>query len=143
MFELDNCISFATNRAAKKMAEAFNDRLMALGVSRVKWIALYYLSMHPGISQRELAIYMHIKSSTVARLVDRMEKEGLIDRIKDKADRRVSVLKLTDAGAELMDKLLPEGRIFSELVTQGISSHEMEVYYGVLDKLVSNIGYGK
>jgi len=125
------------------MADAFNERLLKLGISRVKWTALYYLGKHPGISQRELAMYMHIKSSTVARLIDRMEKEGLVDRVKDSTDRRVSILELSSSGQKLMDKLLPEGQDFSREMSQGISETDLQIYNAVIEQLLQNIGSGK
>lgn len=143
MYDLNSCIVFSTNRAAKKMADAFNERLIALGISRVKWTALYFLAKYPGISQRELALYMHIKSSTVARLLDRMDKEGLVERYKNTSDRRVSIVKLSESGQELLDKLLPEGKRFSTTLSQGISDQDLDQYNKTLEQMLSNISLGK
>jgi DNA-binding MarR family transcriptional regulator len=143
LYDFDSCVAVTTNRAAKKMADAFNERLLKLGISRVKWTALYYLGKNPGISQRELAMYMHIKSSTVACLIERMEKEGLVDRVKDSTDRRVSILELSGSGQKLMDKLLPEAQRFCQELSLGISERDLQIYNAVMEQLLQNIGLGK
>ena len=138
MFELDDCVSYIATNAVKKVAEAFNKKLMALGITRVQWTALFYLGKYKSISQFELAEKMNIKTSTMARLVDRMEREGYVIRAKDPADRRVTKLVLTDKGRDLREKLIPEGEKFSKLVSQDISDEEIRIFISVLNKMVEN-----
>lgn len=139
MFDLDACVAFITNKAAKKMADAFNERLKPLGITRVQWIALYYLGKCKGINQKELAEKMNIKSSTVARLVDRMEKEDFVMRIDDPTDRRAIKLVLTKKGEKLREKLLPEGEKMSEIFAKGLTDEEIDIFLGVINKMVENI----
>ncbi|MBU5439363.1 MarR family transcriptional regulator [Tissierella sp. MSJ-40] len=140
MFDLDACVAFITNKAAKKMADEFNDRLMKLGITRVQWIALFYLGKYDGISQKELGELMDIKESTVARLIDRMEKEDYVCRLKDKDDRRITKLYLTEKGKKYRQECLPEGEKMAEIFTKGISQEELDIFMKVVDKILSNIG---
>ncbi|WP_427337986.1 MarR family winged helix-turn-helix transcriptional regulator [Caloranaerobacter sp. DY30410] len=139
MFDIDTCLSFVTSKACKEIAEAFNKRLMKLGVTRVQWIALYYLGKCEGIKQKELAEKMNIKDSTVARLIDRMEREGYVIRVKDLEDERITKLYLTEKGIELREKLLPEGKKMSEILSKNITDEEMEIFKRVLKKMVDNV----
>lgn len=139
MFDLDTCVAFITNTHSKKLAEAFNKKLVPLGVTRVQWIALYYLGLNEGLNQKELGEKMNIKDSTVARLIDRMEKEGQVKRTKNPADRRNTRLDLTEKGKNLRKQLLPEGERMGEIFTQGISEEEIEIFKKVLIKMVKNI----
>jgi len=140
LFDLDACISFITNKAAKKMADEFNDRLMKLGITRVQWIALYYLGKYDGINQKELGDLMDIKESTVARLIDRMEKEDYILRTKDKNDRRITIISLTDKGKHYREELLPEGQKMADTFTMDISEEEIQIFLKVIEKILLNIG---
>lgn len=139
MFSLDTCVAFITNNSAKKIVDAFGHRLIPLGVTRVQWIALYYLGLQEIISQRELAEKMHIKDSTVARLIDRMERDGYVKRIKDTEDRRITNLIITDTGLTLREELLPEGEKFNAIISKDITEEEMEIFKRVLCKMVDNI----
>ncbi|QEK11375.1 MarR family transcriptional regulator [Crassaminicella thermophila] len=139
MFDLDACVAFITNNAAKKMSDAFNERLVSLGSTRVQWIALYFLGKYERISQSELAEKMNIKTSTVARLIDRMERDGYVKRVKDEKDRRITNLELTQEGIHLRNKLLPEGEKMSEIFSQNITDEEFKIFKKVLEKMVENI----
>lgn len=139
MFNVDECIAFLTNRVSKKLADEFNERLMRLGITRVQWIAMYYLLKHGRLSQTELADKMDIKDSTAVRLVDRMEKEQYLIRQKDTKDRRITHLSLTEKGRARIEALLPEGEAMSLVFSQGISEEEFAVFKTVLDKMVNNI----
>ena len=121
------------------MADMFNERLIPQGVTRVQWIAMFYLLKYGSMSQKELGDRTDIKESTVARLIDRMESEGLIERIKDKADRRITYINLTPKGKQRVEELLPEGQKMSDFFSNGITEEEIEVFKRVLDKFVKNI----
>ena len=139
MFDLDTCLGFITNNVAKEIAECFNDRLNLVGITRVQWIALYYLGEGETISQCELAEKMGIKSSSVARLIDRMEREEYVLRKRSQEDKRRVDLYITDKGKKLREKLLPEGEKMSKLVSKGISDEEIEIFKKVLKKMSINL----
>ncbi len=128
-----------TDNSSKIICDAFSERVMRLGVTRVQWIALYYLGKEEVISQKELAEKMNIKESSVARLLDRMERDGLVERVKNENDKRVTNLRLTDKGKQYRIKLLPEGEEFEKLLYKNISDEEMKIFTMVLSKMVSNI----
>ncbi|MDK2919042.1 MAG: MarR family transcriptional regulator, organic hydroperoxide resistance regulator [Candidatus Petromonas sp.] len=140
MFELEKCLAFITNNAAKKMGDAFNEKLITFGITRVQWIALYYLGQSETISQQELGRKMDIKHPTVARLINRMEKEGYVKRIACPEDKRIRNLKLTEKGITLRNRLLPECERISKIFVDGISEDEKNLYKDILDRMIRNTG---
>ncbi len=138
MFDIDTCVAFITSQASKKMADAFNKRLIPKGITRVQWIALFYLGKYEKINQKKLGELMSIKDSSVGRLIDRMEKEGFLIRTKDPEDRRSILLKLTDKGVELREKVLIEGEEMSQIFAKNISDKEIEVFKSVIEKMLNN-----
>lgn len=139
MFDIESCVCFINSKTSKKMADMFNERLIPLGVTRVQWIAMYFLLKYGELSQKELGERMDIKESTVARLLDRMEGEDLVIRNQTPEDRRVKYIKLTTKGKEKIEDLLPEGQKMSEFFSMGISEEEIEVFKRVLQKFMENI----
>ncbi|WP_242649599.1 MarR family winged helix-turn-helix transcriptional regulator [Alkaliphilus oremlandii] len=132
-------MGYIADNSSKIICDAFSERVMKLGVTRVQWIALYYLGREESISQKELAERMNVKESSIARLLDRMERDGLVERIKNESDKRITNLRLTDRGKEYRIKLLPEGEKFEQLLYKGISDEEMQVFTTVLSKMINNI----
>lgn len=139
MFNLDDCIGIITSRGTKHIVDAFSSRLAAYNITRVQWIALYYIGRSEGITQKELAEEMDLKESTVARLIDRLEKENTVLRIKDKKDRRVTNLYLTEEGREKREELMPLGETFSKDGIKGISEKDLDTFKEVLNKIVLNV----
>jgi len=139
MFDLDDCIAFITNKSAKKLADEFNRRLQENGTTRVQWIALFYIGKAGEISQKELSDYMDIKESSMVRLIDRMEKEELVERRKDLEDRRITKIILTDKGKFLKEELMPRGQAFQDDVLKGISKENLEIFKEVLQRMIDNI----
>jgi len=138
VFKSDDCIAFITNKVSKKIAHIFNEKLSDYKITRVQWIALYFLGKCEYINQTELSEKMDIKKSTVVRLIDRMEKEGYVQRKKNIKDRRVTYICLTALGKKLGKELLPLGGEFSDLITRDISDEDMWIFKKVLNKLVEN-----
>lgn len=139
MFNLDDCIGIITSRGTKHIVDAFSSRLAAYNITRVQWIALYYIGRSEGITQKELAEEMDLKESTVARLIDRLEKENTVLRIKDKKDRRVTNLYLTEDGREKREALMPLGETFSKDGIKGINEKDLDTFKEVLNKIVLNV----
>ncbi|MCJ8013611.1 MarR family transcriptional regulator [Paenibacillus sp. KQZ6P-2] len=139
MFNLNDCIGFITNTASKKIVDAFNVRLQEHQITRVKWIALFFIGEVNNISQKELAQRMNANESSIARLLERMEKDDLCIRTRDTSDRRIIRISLTSKGEQLRAELLPLGQIFHEDATKGISPSELDIFKNVLEKMVSNL----
>lgn len=139
MFNLDDCIGIITSRGAKALAQAFEKRLEAYNITRVQWIAIYYIGEIKGLTQRELADKISTTEPSVARLIDRMEKNELVIREKDANDRRISTLVLTQKGNELREKLIPIGEQFSTDITNAVGKEELEVFIQVMEKMINNI----
>lgn len=74
---------------ARLMRTRFDQRARARGMTRAQWHILARVERQPGLSQRELAAICEVEPITVARLVDRLESRGLIERRPDPNDRRI------------------------------------------------------
>lgn len=61
---------------------------------------LWTLAHNDGITQRELAEQLQLAPATVTTMLQRMEREGSIERWTDPDDQRLTRIRLTDAGRE-------------------------------------------
>ncbi|MDK2867444.1 MAG: MarR family transcriptional regulator, transcriptional regulator for hemolysin [Clostridiales bacterium] len=139
-FDLLNCIAFVTSSTSKNVTDDFNRRLEMHGSTRIQWIALYFLYVaEVPISQKQLAQQMNIQAPSAARLVDRMERDGLVDRIENPEDKRMKFIRLTETGKKVAVDLMPIGQYFSDLLLRDIPEHEIEIFLKVLNQLNQNI----
>ncbi len=80
-------------------------RARAHGMTRAQWTILTKLERHPGLLQKELAEVLEVEPITVARLIDRLEARGMVERRADPGDRRCWRLHLTEAARPLMGEI--------------------------------------
>lgn len=55
----------------------------------------------------KIASHMMVKSSTVTGVVDRLEKKGLVERMRNSPDRRVITIQLTESGRKMAQNAPP------------------------------------
>lgn len=139
MFELENCVAYIATNAGKILAEGFEKKLKEVGISRVQWSVLYYLAKPDCNSQKELVERLKTKGSSTTRLLDRMVRDGWVERHLNPNDRREMLLTLTKKGNELRDKCLPIGQAYSDKITADISEEELNTFYAVMEQLIQNV----
>ena len=88
-------------RAAQALQEKVDATLAAAGLSSAKFSALSALAEADGpLSLGELASRLSCVKSNMTQLVDRLEAEGLVQRVADATDRRLVLARITDQGLE-------------------------------------------
>jgi MarR family transcriptional regulator, transcriptional regulator for hemolysin len=90
------------------------------GMTRAQWIILCRLQRQPSLSQNELAAIAEHAPITVARLVDRLEALGLVERCADPEDRRIWRLRLTPAAAPVVRDINRYRAELRGIMTKGI-----------------------
>ncbi|OJX65252.1 MAG: hypothetical protein BGO95_07395 [Micrococcales bacterium 73-13] len=106
-------------RRAQQLHAAIWAREASDRISSLQYGVLAVLDRMPGASQKELGEEISVDRSTVAELVTRMARGGLIARVRDGGDRRRNVLELTPEGREALETLRPRvGRVQELLVAE-------------------------
>jgi MarR family transcriptional regulator, transcriptional regulator for hemolysin len=82
----------------KVVREQFDRSLTTVGSSLNTYLVLRIAADCPGVSQRQLASSLGIEGPTLTHHLDRLANDGLIERVRNQADRRVSYVELTPAG---------------------------------------------
>lgn len=95
-------LGIIVHEVARLLRRNFDRRVSALGLTQAQWRTLFYLSRNEGVNQASLADLLEVKPITLARLIDRLEEAGWVERRRDPADRRVSRLYLTEAAQPLL-----------------------------------------
>ncbi|WP_336813591.1 MarR family winged helix-turn-helix transcriptional regulator [Bosea sp. MMO-172] len=75
------------------------------GTTRAQWGVMSRLRRQEGLNQASLAEQMDLQPISLARLLDRLQSQNLIERREDPADRRAYRLFLTPEGRALVDGL--------------------------------------
>jgi DNA-binding MarR family transcriptional regulator len=114
-------------------------RARAHGMTRAQWGILLWLEREPGISQKELSELLEVEPISVARLVDRLEARGMVERRPDPRDRRIWRLHLcAPAHPELYEIHRHRAAIMRRL-TAGIDPAPLDAMIEVLVKMKTTL----
>ena len=100
---------------------------------------LHALWVNDGLSQKEIGKELNIKPSTVTVMISRMEKAGLVKRVQDKRDLRVSKIYLEQKGIDLKDEIKEIGKTVNEETFKGFSEQEKEMMTMFLNRISENL----
>ncbi|TCG06559.1 MarR family transcriptional regulator [Paraburkholderia steynii] len=93
-------------------------------VTSVQYAALEILHKTPGVNQRQLGDELDVDRSTIADLVARMVRNGLIERSDDPVDKRSYVLFLTADGKKQLASLRPRVEEVERILTARLTQRE-------------------
>jgi DNA-binding MarR family transcriptional regulator len=96
------------------------------------------IAKNEGISQRELADMLHLSPPTVTAMLQKMERNGLVERHDDPSDLRITRLKLTDAGRALNDSLRESRHRFIAVTVGALSSDDQREFARILRLMGDN-----
>lgn len=91
----DEYIGYVLSDVARLIRTVFDRRVRDIGLTRAQWLVLTRLYRRPGASQTELADMLEVDRASAGRMIDRMEKNGWVERRSDDGDRRINRLYLT------------------------------------------------
>ncbi len=134
-------IGITLGRAARLMRTRLDERLAPLGLTQAKWLILLYLSRDGGRKpQKELAEIVGVEGPTVVRVLDGLERLGLIERRDQPADRRSKDVCLTPRASELVAEIRRITDAFRQDMWAGLSDEDMAVCGRVLETVIANLG---
>ena len=106
------------------------------GLTPVQYAALQTVANAPGTDQRTLAGRIGLDTSTVAGVVDRLEARALLQRSASLEDKRVRLLTLTKAGADLLQMVEPAMRLAQQRILAPLPRADRAEFMRMLRVLV-------
>jgi MarR family transcriptional regulator for hemolysin len=124
---------FRVARIARRLRQAVDAELSVLGLTEATWRPLVYVRrLGDGVRQKELATALSIEGPSLVRILDNLERRGLIERRADASDRRARGIYLTRAGHELAKRAAKAGGEVQARVLATVSGAELEACQRVL-----------
>lgn len=111
---------FLLHHTARLLRVESDKRARAHGMTRAQWGILIWLERQPGITQKELAELLEVEPITVARLLDRLEARGMVERRPDPKDRRIWRLHLLAPALPMLGEIHAQLADIRHAVTRGM-----------------------
>ena len=138
--KLDNQLCFRLYTAARLVMQAYYPYFEPLGITYSQYLVLMVLWETDRQPVNTIAKRLCLETNTITPLLQRMEQQGLVTRVKGKEDSRQRIVCLADKGKALEEqaKVIPEC-LASKICEQGIDTQEITQTIPTLDKLIEGL----
>lgn len=106
----------------RRLRHAWRETLAPWDIAPSQARALGVLARHGTMRLRDLTDHLHIAARSTTEVVDALEDRGLVERVQDPADRRATLVALTDAGTS------------TAAAIQDARDAEAQAFFGALDE---------
>ncbi|MEL7833398.1 MarR family winged helix-turn-helix transcriptional regulator [Fodinibius sp. Rm-B-1B1-1] len=136
---IENNLFYLTGALSRKLTNQADDVFATVGLSSSHALLLWMINDNPNIQPSQLANQMQLKPSTITRLVQKLERRGLVEK---KSKGRAIAIRCTDKGGGLAqeiqqkwDQLIQQKKdqlgdryveVLSEMIANAISTVERE-----------------
>ena len=117
---------FLLHDIARQLRVDADRRAGAYGLTRAQWVILFWVDRQPGLSQKALAEILEVEPITVARLIDRLETHGMVERRDDPDDRRIWRLHLLPPARPVLQALQCERLDMLKMLSAGLEPAAVE-----------------
>lgn len=129
---------------------AGSQRLVRLGISMTHFHVLTLLRHHDAMPMGRLAEILDASMSSTTGIIDRMEEKGLVERVRVPDDRRVVLVRPTQAGLELVDEAeLVKSEVMLDALTRldpqqldRLATSSADLRAAIASTLAENPAYG-
>lgn len=139
MQQFQRDLLFLLHDVARLLRVDADKRARAHDMTRAQWGILIWLERQPGISQKELAELLDVEPITVARLIDRLEARGMVERRPDPKDRRIWRLHLRPDAYPMLEEIAEQRAEISAMLTQGIDCASLETVTETLRRMKATL----
>ena len=138
--KLDRSPLHLLHRASQCAADVFAGELGEGDLTPRQYAVLLTVSVNEGLSQTHLVERTGIDRSTLADIVRRMLKKGLLQRRRTKEDARAYAVKLTEEGWRVLKSAEPLTRKVDERILSALPSNQRERLLQDLNSIVQILG---
>ncbi|QAS54703.1 MarR family winged helix-turn-helix transcriptional regulator [Halobacillus litoralis] len=104
-------------------------------ITAPQFVALQWLLEKGDMTIGELSNYIHLACSTTTDLVDRMENNDLVERVRDPKDRRVVRIHVLEKGKQIIHEVIEKRQNYLEEVLKDVSEDDVDTLNRLLHVL--------
>ena len=123
-------------RLGRRWRQSVDNQLRRYGLTASTWRPLFYLGeLGDGVRPKDLAEALDMERPSLGQLIDRLERENLVERRSTADDRRGKTIHLTPAGREIYQRTIEVALAVSQRLTAQISDDEIKQCLSVFERI--------
>lgn len=128
------------HRAGQRAGDVFSDEMSRIKLTPRQYAVLVSVAENEGLSQTGLVDRTGIDRSTLADIIRRMLRKGLLQRRRTKEDARAYSVRLTEEGRQLLDAAAPGAARSEERLLSALQGDQRAAFIAALASIVKSIG---
>lgn len=139
MQDISDSLGFLVGDVARMLRHNFQMQMLGSPLTLAQSRVLVHVARKKGLRQVELAEILEVRPMTLARLIDQLSEEGLVQRHPDPTDRRAHIISLTDKSASYLEAISHVGRAIQAKAVARLSPEESALVISALKKMRENL----
>lgn len=134
---IDNQLCFRLYTAARLVTSSYTPFFKKFGITYPQYLVLMLLWEKDNLIISEITEKLLLETNTITPLLQRMEKQGLIVRLKGDVDSRQRIIALTEQGKQIEEMIKDVPNCLArEIVNKGMIPEELQSMIPLLDKFI-------
>ncbi len=138
-YDFEQSLGYWVCSTAHALRKSLDAKLAQEGITFRQWVVLAMVALHGEQQQGQLAERMGIEPPTLAGILERMERDGLLERYPCCDDRRRKWIRTTEKAEELWERSVECAREVRTQASQGISEEELAQFKSLCSKIRGNL----
>ena len=125
------------NRSLDAIMPPYRDLFQEFGVTEQQWRILRVLWEQTHLTSTQISTLTLLPAPSLVGILDRLEKKGLVKRLRSSTDRREVNITITKLGKELQLQVMPRVKEIQNQIKQKLSATEWKHLNEILEKIGS------
>lgn len=138
-FDFEESLGFWVCSTAHALRRALNAELGKAGITLRQWEVLAWIALEGELSQAELAERLGIEAPTLVGILDRMERDGWLDRYSCPNDRRKKRIRVTDKADAVWARMVDCAHRVRAEAKQGLTPTELSRLKSTCERIRHNL----
>ena len=134
--KLNGCLFFTSTKLAREFGKIADEAFRKTGFSPSHAILLYHVNLTGGIQQKEIGEILHLTPSTITRLLERLERKGLIAK---KAEGKNVYLCTTQEGLAMQSEIIAAWNQLQDKYKDVLTEEETRRFLEISNKLLKSL----
>jgi DNA-binding MarR family transcriptional regulator len=132
-------LAYEVRETSRLLLHGLKVRLTAHKITLAQYFFMRQLCQQEGVSQAEISGLLQTTTAASVPTIDALEQRGLIKRVRDERDRRVTRIYLAPKGRVLWKKLIGHAYVVGCTAATGLSARDIRTMRTLLASLRSNL----
>jgi MarR family transcriptional regulator, transcriptional regulator for hemolysin len=138
-YDFHSDLGYWLHIAAHRFEQAMRIELGDQGISYRQCQILAWLALEGELCQARLAELMNVRPPSIVKVLDRLERDGLIAREPSPGDRRMRIIRPTRDALPVWQQIVRCARTVRQRSEQGLSDAEIDLLRGLIGRVYENL----